>query len=405
MVYPPVNPSGFSDRLTGPGAGTYSPRSDFGSGSMHWVRPSNRRWSRVFLELDSFEELPIVHDPPVNPGGFSNLLPGPAAGMYRPRSGLGYRSMLLGLNDPGWSRGVDDPVFHWNRGVPQGARYDPIGPPGVPGFGPYRFVRNPRRPGEKTVVHEKPSRLTARSSSHITRMVYPPVNPSGFSDRLPGPGAGTYSPRIDFGSGSMHLGPNDSRWSRVFRELDSFGGLPIVHVPPVNPGGFSDLLPWRAAGMYRPRSDFGSGSMLLGPNDPCWSRGVDETVSVGGLQGVPRVARYDPIGPPGVPGFEPYRFVRCLYGLIGNAFVVNYDILDLNMHVSQMVSSSMSWTRFCFGALVGVLSSGKFISNTQNLPFTIFHFQFVLGILGGQVVGLIRTSNILVRMISFRVGR
>lgn len=28
-----------------------------------------------------------------------------------------------------------------NRGVPPGARFDPYGPPGVPGFEPNRFVR------------------------------------------------------------------------------------------------------------------------------------------------------------------------------------------------------------------------------------------------------------------------
>ncbi|KAF3448909.1 hypothetical protein FNV43_RR09626 [Rhamnella rubrinervis] len=80
--------------------------------------------------------------------------------------------------------------------------------------------------------------------------------------------------------------------------------------PPVNPGGFSDLYPGPGAGMYPPRGDFGSGSMLLGPNDPRWIRGVGEPDSFGGLPGVPQGARYDPIGPPGVPGFEPNRFVR-----------------------------------------------------------------------------------------------
>ena len=33
------------------------------------------------------------------------------------------------------------------RGVPPGARFDPYGPPGVPGFEPNKFARNPRRPG------------------------------------------------------------------------------------------------------------------------------------------------------------------------------------------------------------------------------------------------------------------
>ncbi|KAF3434981.1 hypothetical protein FNV43_RR22068 [Rhamnella rubrinervis] len=85
---------------------------------------------------------------------------------------------------------------------------------------------------------------------------------------------------------------------------------PGIVYPPVNPGGFSDLLPGPGAGMYPPRSDFGPGSMLLGPNDPRWSQGIGVPDSFGGLPGVPHGARYDPIGPPGVPGFEPNRFVR-----------------------------------------------------------------------------------------------
>lgn len=32
-------------------------------------------------------------------------------------------------------------------GVPPGARFDPYGPPDVPGFEPARFIRQPRRPG------------------------------------------------------------------------------------------------------------------------------------------------------------------------------------------------------------------------------------------------------------------
>ena len=37
-----------------------------------------------------------------------------------------------------------------DSGVPFGARYDPIGPPGVPGFEPERFMppRQPRQPGQ-----------------------------------------------------------------------------------------------------------------------------------------------------------------------------------------------------------------------------------------------------------------
>ncbi|KAI3742199.1 hypothetical protein L1987_59879 [Smallanthus sonchifolius] len=48
------------------------------------------------------------------------------------------------------------PVWYWIggfglyvlsiRGVPPGARFDPFGPPDVPGFEPNRFTRNPHRP-------------------------------------------------------------------------------------------------------------------------------------------------------------------------------------------------------------------------------------------------------------------
>ncbi|RVX05942.1 putative proteasome inhibitor [Vitis vinifera] len=75
--------------------------------------------------------------------------------------------------------------------------------------------------------------------------------------------------------------------------------------PPVNPIGGSDLFPGPGAGMYPTRSDFGSGSMLLGPNDPRWFGGVGGDPSFpGGQPGVPPGARFDPYGPPGVPGLS-----------------------------------------------------------------------------------------------------
>ncbi|XP_021829579.1 probable proteasome inhibitor isoform X1 [Prunus avium] len=101
--------------------------------------------------------------PPINPtGGFSDLLPGPGAGMYPTRGGFSSGGMLLGPNDPRWFGGVGEPGFpggepgfprfdpHRPAGVPPGARFDPYGPPGVPGFEPNRFARNPRRPGSGT---------------------------------------------------------------------------------------------------------------------------------------------------------------------------------------------------------------------------------------------------------------
>jgi len=84
--------------------------------------------------------------------------------------------------------------------------------------------------------------------------------------------------------------------------------------PPVPPIGVSDLFPGPGAGIYPHRGDAGiGGGMLLGPNDPRWRIGTDGVGGPqipGGLRGVPPGARFDPFGPPGVPGFEPNRFVR-----------------------------------------------------------------------------------------------
>ncbi|KAH9323557.1 hypothetical protein KI387_018196 [Taxus chinensis] len=90
--------------------------------------------------------------PSIPPIGGSDLFPGPGAGIYPHRSGGGMGGgMLLGPNDPGWGNigigGDEGPLFPGEvRGVPPGAvppgaRFDPFGPPGVPGFEPNRFSR------------------------------------------------------------------------------------------------------------------------------------------------------------------------------------------------------------------------------------------------------------------------
>lgn len=88
-------------------------------------------------------------------------------------------------------------------------------------------------------------------------------------------------------------------------------GLVYPRVPPI---GGSDLFPGPGAGIYPHRGDTGiGGGMLLGPNDPRWRIGTDGVGGPqfpGGIGGVPPGARFDPFGPPGVPGFEPNRFVR-----------------------------------------------------------------------------------------------
>ncbi|PON59939.1 PI31 proteasome regulator [Parasponia andersonii] len=83
-----------------------------------------------------------------------------------------------------------------------------------------------------------------------------------------------------------------------------------VLYPPAYPVGGSDLFPGPGAGMYPHRGDFGSGNMLVGPNDPRFFGGGGEPGFPGAQPGVPPGARFDPYGPPGVPGFEPNRFTR-----------------------------------------------------------------------------------------------
>ncbi|CAA7046214.1 unnamed protein product [Microthlaspi erraticum] len=87
-----------------------------------------------------------------------------------------------------------------------------------------------------------------------------------------------------------------------------------VVVPPIPVGGgYSDLLPGPGAGVYPVRGGFGDGSMLVGPEDPrFFPRFGNQPDHMGPPQpGVPPPgARFDPFGPPGVPGFEPGRFGR-----------------------------------------------------------------------------------------------
>ncbi|KAG7033808.1 putative proteasome inhibitor, partial [Cucurbita argyrosperma subsp. argyrosperma] len=66
----------------------------------------------------------------------------------KPTSGI---PELPGPNDPRWLGTGRGPGFEGGQpGVPPGARFDPYGPPGVPGFEPFRFTRNPGRPGGGT---------------------------------------------------------------------------------------------------------------------------------------------------------------------------------------------------------------------------------------------------------------
>ncbi|KAG6385071.1 hypothetical protein SASPL_153895 [Salvia splendens] len=79
-------------------------------------------------------------------------------------------------------------------------------------------------------------------------------------------------------------------------------------VPPIPGFGGGDLFSGPGAGMNPSRGDFGGGSMLVGPDDPRFFG--DRTRGPGFLPGVPPGARFDPYGPPNVPGFEPGRFEK-----------------------------------------------------------------------------------------------
>ncbi|KAJ4978092.1 hypothetical protein NE237_008872 [Protea cynaroides] len=95
-----------------------------------------------------------LEHPPVPAFGEIDLIPGGGAGAgIFPGRGTGIGGgMLLGPNDPHWFGGADGwPGFSGGApGIPPGVRFDPYGPPGVPGFDPNNFIRNPRRPGGST---------------------------------------------------------------------------------------------------------------------------------------------------------------------------------------------------------------------------------------------------------------
>ncbi|KAF7000592.1 hypothetical protein CFC21_016462 [Triticum aestivum] len=88
--------------------------------------------------------------PPVAPFGHDDTFRAPGAGFY-PHSGGPGGSMHVGPNDPRFFPSNPFPApFGGPGSVPPGGRYDPIGPPDVPGFEPSRFVRRPRHPGGST---------------------------------------------------------------------------------------------------------------------------------------------------------------------------------------------------------------------------------------------------------------
>ena len=88
-----------------------------------------------------------------------------------------------------------------------------------------------------------------------------------------------------------------------YSEPDPFGRL----VPPELGVGGADL--WPGGTMVGPDGRNGGGGMLVGPDHPMFGLGRPPVPFPGQGGGVvPPGARFDPYGPPGVPGFEPDRF-------------------------------------------------------------------------------------------------
>lgn len=102
--------------------------------------------------------------PPISPVGGSDLFPGPGAGMYPSRGGIGDGSMLVGPEDPRWFGGgggiPDIRRGPGGLGIPPGARFDPYGPPGVPGFEPDGIHgRFPQGPNSGRGTRRPPGRI------------------------------------------------------------------------------------------------------------------------------------------------------------------------------------------------------------------------------------------------------
>ncbi|CAH2064190.1 unnamed protein product [Thlaspi arvense] len=119
---------------------------------------SSRTQSRSETNEDPgyYVQRPVPLGPQIHPSGvivpplpgngrYSDLVPGPGAGVFPARGGFGDGSMLVGPGDPRFfPRFGDQPgrMGPPQPGVPPpGARFDPFGP--IPGFEPGRFGRQP----------------------------------------------------------------------------------------------------------------------------------------------------------------------------------------------------------------------------------------------------------------------
>jgi len=121
--------------------------------------------------------------------------------------------------------------------------------------------------------------------------------------KLDGKDSGAQKPDVE-GTSSINRSEN------VLREDPTTEPAGLIY-PPVAPFGHDDLFPAPGAGFYPQSGGMGGGGgMHVGPNDPRFFPSNPFPSPSGGPGSVPPGGRFDPIGPPDVPGFEPSRFVR-----------------------------------------------------------------------------------------------
>jgi len=96
--------------------------------------------------------------------------------------------------------------------------------------------------------------------------------------------------------------------------IGGVGGFPAPRMPGMGIGvGGDDLIP---GGLGMPGMRGGMhmdpmmGGMHMGPGNPMFSGGLRHPGARGGTMMQPPGSRYDPIGPPGIPGWDPEDFQR-----------------------------------------------------------------------------------------------
>ena len=105
---------------------------------------------RAMPEVDPYRADPLMD----RPGNLRPGLPHMIGGGYDQGPGIG-GGMHVGLNDPMFQGLVRNPEML--PGAPRGGmRFDPIGPPGMPGFRPDDFRQGGSRQGGRGGTHQHP---------------------------------------------------------------------------------------------------------------------------------------------------------------------------------------------------------------------------------------------------------